>query len=242
MALWELLRTLADDELPRRERDAAAAALYAMVQRFGGGTLRRRFPHLPQVIVEEAIHKVVLEASLGRSRFRGEDDRAARAWCNRILQRYAIDYFRSRKNKVNLDDAPAVKAPADDDPVFAADLEHLFGMLLGSLSRLHRARDLERVQDNVRIHLEAHLLGEEIEPQIARWADPGGEASATDRRRARDRVYQYRRRGKVAACAAIAALHETGEIGVVEVDLMTRLLGCDEASEEAPAGRREGDS
>lgn len=238
MDLWELLKILADDEIPRARRETAATDLYRMVKRFGGGTIRRRFSSLPQVVVDEAIHKVVLEASLGRSRFRGEDDRAARAWCNRILQRYAIDYYRSRRNKVALDDAPAVVAPADDDPVFAADLEHLFGLVLKSLVRLHRPRDLERVQDNVRIHLEAHLLGEEIDAQIGRWADPGPDPEKTALRRARDRVYQYRRRGKVAACAAITALLESGEIGAVEVDLMVRLLGCDEhPSDGGLAGR-----
>ncbi len=238
VVLCRLLQRLAHDDLPRAQREAAASALYREVRRFAPGALYRRFPGLPEVVVEEAIHKVVLEASLGRSRFRGDDERAARAWCNRILHRYAIDHFRYRRNKVHLDDAPPVRAPADDDPVFAADLVDLFDRMIGVLSRLHRPRDLERVTTNVRVHIEAHLLGEDIEAQMMRYGDLGPDPTATERRRARDRIYQYRRRGKLAACAAWATLLETGEVSTVEADLLSRLLGCDEEPSENTAAER----
>lgn len=228
MSLCALLQTLARDGTSRAERERAASGLYSELRRFGGGVIRRRFSRTADVTVDEAVQKVVLEASLGTARFRGEDERAARAWCNRILQRYVLDQLRRSGRHVELDSAPPMTAKAEADPFTGRDLEVLFVKLDTALTRLHRARDLATVSQNLQCHLEARLLGTSIEEQISRWADPGQGAAQAALRRARDRIYQFRRRGKVAGCQALRSLLETGEINPEEGDLLVKVMGCED--------------
>lgn len=230
MSLCALLQTLAA-ETDRDLRDEAATALYAELRSFAGGVIRRRFPGAPDHVVDEAIHKVVFKASLGRSRFRGEDERAARAWCKRIMHRYVLDWLRRNDRAIDLEDAPPkALARAAPDPFLERDVQLLLQRVDEALVHLHRARDLEGVRDNLRCHLETRLMGESIEAQIARWAPTDAPAETPAWRRSRDRVYQYRRRGKVAGCQAVEALLDAGEIDGVEADLLVRIIGCSEAA------------
>ncbi len=228
MSLCQWLQILASDATSRMDRERAASHLYQELRHFAPGVVRRRFYRASDDLIDEAIQKVVLKASLGRARFRGDDDRAARAWCSRILQRYVLDVIRRERRLVDLDDAPQQRAPATPDPLAGQDMETLLDRLEGALARLHRERDLEMVRHNLRVHLEARIVGTDIDAQIARWAAPDDPDDKVALRRARDRIYQYRRRGKVAGCEAVQALLETGEITPAEADLLVRLVGCEE--------------
>jgi len=232
MPLWENLRLLANDEAGAQPRERAAGALYRELRRFAKSVIRRRAHDVPEPVIEEAIHKVVLEASLGHARFRGEDERSARAWCNRILQRYAIDYFRGQRHQVPEEDAPELRASADDDPLLIADIESLLDQLVATLPRLHRARDLAAVVQNLKIHLEARLMGRSLDEQVIDYIPSDATKGEEGERKARDRVYQWRRRGKLAACNALASLLESGELNATDGDLLGRLIGCDEESEK----------
>ena len=228
MAVLPYLEVLADDDATWEAREQAARGLYETLRHFGPGLVRRLRPHTPDHVIEEAIHKVVIKAALGTSRFRGTDERAARSWCNKILQHYVIDYFRARRRVVDGEHLPTPATAREADPVVARDLATLLDLLHTALLRLTRERDRPTVLHNVKIHLEARVLGAEIDEQIERWARPEDPADPTALRRARDRVYQYRRRGKVAACRAAAALEEAGEVTSEEAQLLRRILGCDE--------------
>ncbi len=232
MDLLPELQVLANDEADPASRERAARALYARLRQMGPGMILRVRPHTPHHIIDEAIQKVVIKASLGTARFRGDDERAARAWCNKILQHYVVDYFRRRRRQVDEDKAPVPATAREQDPFVERDLRTLLERLHEAITRLTRPRDLETVMHNVRVHLEARVLGADIDTQIERWAKPEDPEDTTELRRARDRVYQYRRRGKVAACRALAALEESGEVTAEEGDLLQRILGCDE--EELP--------
>src|SRR5207247_10471667 len=87
-------------------------------------------------------------------------------------------------------------------------------------------------------HLEARVGAADIEEQIERY---GYDAPSADeprdevgRVRARNRVYQYRKRGREAGCRALAILAKEGTWGAEEARAIARCLGCKGEEAEAP--------
>src|SRR5690606_13426001 len=85
------------------------------------------------------------------------------------------------------------------------------------------------VEDAVFVWLEYRMTDASIDEQVEKWAFRGQHAGeARDRaglERARNRVYQWRTRGRKAACAAAKALVRTGTI-TDDAGFLVRILAC----------------
>jgi hypothetical protein len=158
----------------------------------------------------------------------------------RVLANKGRDLCRDRRrmrraaDSANDDDeSPVDQGPSVEpnlEPLAAAELERLLQAIAGELPRLHRPQDVDGLLRSLRCHLEARL-GASIEDQLEAYGFAPDEPS--DRRgpesfaRARNRVYQYRARGRAAGCEALASLLAQGLFGADDVSDVHRLLGCD---------------
>jgi hypothetical protein len=79
----------------------------------------------------------------------------------------------------------------------------------------------------LRCHIEARM-GAEMDEQIETYGfEPDEARSPESAARARQRVYQYRSRGRVAGCEALSSLVAQARFAPEEVAYTQRLLGCD---------------
>jgi len=232
MALLPILSALAKDDLPASARREALRQLYDEVEGWGWRRLRARMPGVPAAVFEDATQKLALKACLGTTRFAGDTEAAAKAWAYAILRNHTLDWFRRERRLEALPEEPMPPPRPALDHQPAVDFGALLARVDAALPRLHRARDLETVRQNIHCYLEHRVLGRSLDEQLSRWA-PAEEETEEATRRARDRVYQYRRRGRTAACRASLGLLESGEIGAEEALLLDRLLGC-EPSNDVP--------
>ena len=92
-----------------------------------------------------------------------------------------------------------------------------------------RSQNSGKLDDNVQLWLEYHLLQHTVEDQVEKWAfRPPHENERRDpasMSKARGRIYTQRRRGRKAACEAAKALMRAGT-APEDALLLGRLLGC----------------
>jgi DNA-directed RNA polymerase specialized sigma24 family protein len=238
VSVW--LTLLAAEGSSARERNDAATKLHGAVSSWAGGYLRTQAPcPMSDDDVDEATQHLLMRAATGTSRFRGASDAEARAWCIRVLVNKARDVCRQRRRyrsttSVGPSGEESLPEPAVE-PSLGETAARQTGDILRSLEvtlpRLHRARDVVGIVASFRCFLQFRL-GATIEEQIEAFAqtevDPDATAAdpAGERVRARNRVYQYRARGRKAACEALAALFTEQGYTVDDLSEVARVLGC----------------
>lgn len=235
--LLAALTTLAGDDLSHAKRSAACRYLLDDLERWGPGYLHNRFGHsLADDTVDDAIQHVMMQATLGSARFRGSLEGEARKWCRTLLYRFAIDELRRGRHIDRTDDdhlerqrdvpghTAAMPAPDEGDAFRCVYriLEHIRAEIVEG----RRGEAAETISRSFECHL-ASRRGDTLEEQLSAWAGfEGGDAESNEFKRARDRVYQYRKRGRVAGCRALSALAEGSKFIEEEIALMRRVLDC----------------
>lgn len=235
MTLLGPLTRLASGTTPTRDREQAARELDDALRRWVHSYLRSAFDASPTSLFDDAIQHCLLQASCGTSRFSGSSEGEAHRWCKTVLTNYVRSAHRRSKRDVSLggptrDGASALEnhdpdAPSPERQAIGRDVQRLMARLVETA----RTRNGGQLADAVQIWLEYRLTEPTIDEQIRRWArrsaenlDPGDEAAM---RKARNRVYTWRKRGREEACAAAKALMRTGT-DPEDARLVARLLGC----------------
>jgi DNA-directed RNA polymerase specialized sigma24 family protein len=231
------LRLLAGHEAKPHERNAAVSQLLAGVRLWAPAYLRRvAASNLNDADVEDVIQHLLCQSSVGSSRFNGKSEGEAFVWCTTVMRNKARDICRNRKKYAPRPKAvaggdgndPRLEQPVDPDltSLVASELVRMLETIEAELLRLHRLGSVSGVLRSVRCHLE-HRLGATMEEQLERYGYGATEkrtpANAT---KARQRVYQYRQRGRRAACEALAALVSQARVSQDDVDAARALLDC----------------
>ncbi len=233
MNLCTDLLVLAGDALAPAERNAAAARLMDRLRSWVPPYLRRTSPcALDAAEVDDVIQHLMTKSTLGTSRFRGASEGEAYKWCMRVSGNKARDLCRARKRLLRSDPEPEIEKVApvapDLEALAAGELERVLAALVAELGRLHRPQDLAGLERSLRCHVEARL-GASIDEQLEAYgfASPDEPRAPDAVARARNRVYKYRERGRVAGCEALAALVAQGRFDDDDVADARQLLGCD---------------
>jgi DNA-directed RNA polymerase specialized sigma24 family protein len=236
MNLCGWLRLVGDTGIAARERNEAATRIRANVMSWARPYLGRAAPcKLGDDDVDETVQHLLTRCALGTSRFNGSSEGEAHSWCMRVVLNKGRDICRERRRNVSTtreDDEgeprsfePAVEA--DLRPLAIESLQEIFAAIQDELPRLHRKQDIEGLVRSVRCHVEARM-GASLEEQVTEYGGdvPEGEGEKA-LVRARNRVYQYRKRGREAACEALSSLVAQGRYAPEDVDDARRLIGCD---------------
>lgn len=246
MNLCGWLVMVSDPGLARRERNDIATRIHSTVGTWAKPYLFRVAPcRLGEDDVDEAVQHLLMRCTLGSSRFKGTTEGEAHSWCMRVLANKGRDICRSKRRLVpgtldasdDDDDRPRVAEPSvdpDQSAMAMRALSAIFEAIAAELPRLHRKQDVEGIVRSVRVHVEARM-GATIEEQCATYGE--GEPMST---KVQNRVYQYRNRGRRAACEALSSLVAQGRFAPEDVEDARRLLGCDvggDVSETPGAGR-----
>ncbi|MBX3227336.1 MAG: hypothetical protein KIT84_34630 [Labilithrix sp.] len=246
LAAW--LTMVSDPGLAARERNGVFARIHATVNGWAKPYLFRVAPcRLGEDDVDEAVQHLLTRCALGSARFKGKTEGEAHAWCMRVLANKGRDICRARRRLVtgqldagdDDDDRPRVAEPSvdpDNTALAVRAIEAVFAAIHAELPRLHRKQDVDGIVRSVRVHVEARM-GATIEEQCATYAAdeaPPGQAPST---KAQNRVYQYRNRGRKAACEALSSLVAQGRFAPEDVEEARRLLGCDVADGGATAAK-----
>jgi DNA-directed RNA polymerase specialized sigma24 family protein len=239
MNLCAWLMMVSDPALPPRERNGAASRIRSNLNGWARPYLFRVAPcRLGDDDVDEAVQHLLTRCALGASRFKGTSEGEAHSWCMRVLLNKGRDLCREKRRMISttVDDDDEGRAPREPsvDPdlrgMAMKTIQEVFEAIQLELPRLHRRQDIEGIMRSVRCHLEARL-GATIEEQIATYGD-GAPTTGKEATRAQNRVYQYRNRGRKAACEALSSLVAQGRFAPEDVEDARRLLGCDIGAEE----------
>jgi hypothetical protein len=207
LSLSRALAVLADDRANLALRDNAARRLLTELQRLAlqyRRRLRLRGPsrRAPESMLDDAIQHVALVASTGSSRFRGAHCAEAVAWCVRILENQLVTETRWHvRHGLSLDRSSPepTRAPTVSPPelmVEARDaLQRLHEEVRLHLERTRRPADVPGLYRAVCCYLD-HLAGVSLSAQIERFGACDTRLEPAALRRARNRVYQLRRRGR----------------------------------------------
>lgn len=226
------LLVLGGDGVTSNERNNAARRLLSNIKTWVGRFLRRASPcTLDADDLEETIQHLMIRCATGSSRFRGSTEGEAHAWCMQVLQNKARDLCRSRWRLKRADSESDFDQPdsASLESLSVSELNRVIEAIVRELPRLHRRQDVEGLVRSLRCHIEARL-GATMEEQMEVYgfaAEPGAGRSPETAAKARDRVYQYRKRGRAAGCEALSALVAQGHFAAADVTDVRRLLGCD---------------
>lgn len=228
-----LIVLAADDDgsaRSRRARDEACAAVYRALGAWVPALVRRAPCRLSDDDAMDILQHVVDKAALGTARFRGQSEGEARQWVKRIVANKAIDLCRREASAPPSREPHRELAVAPEEKVDAAAVRAAFDAIEETLAVTHRRNDAETLVRAFRCHMEARLGGATIDEQIESYGFTGEHADATrdeaERLKARNRVYQYRKRGREAGCAALAALAARGRYGEDDARAVGSLLGC----------------
>jgi DNA-directed RNA polymerase specialized sigma24 family protein len=220
------------------ERNAAAAKLLSLLRSWAPGFLRKNAPgRLDDDDIDECVQHLLTRCATGTSRFRGQSEGEAHSWCMRVLVNKARDVRRQKRDLLRVYEGseadtmhPELEIPVAPnlDPIAADEFISILEMVEGEVPRLHRAQDAGTLARALRCHVEARL-GATIEEQIEAygWSGTEGPRDATGAARARNRVYQYRARGRTAGCEALRSLVAQGRLPIEDVAQAHRFLGCE---------------
>lgn len=221
-----------------RERNEAAAHVRTQVAAWAGGYVRRHAPcSVDDDDVSETLQHLLMRCATGTSRFRGETEGEAHAFCMRVLSNKGRDLCRAKRRFRSLtqtnddgDDADMELVGDTEvalDEMALRDIAEVFQLVEQAIVRLHRAKDAPGLVESLRCHVDARL-GATLDDQLESHGYLEGEArDAATFVKARNRVYQYRNRGRKAGCAALTALVGEGRLGPDDIEHAVRILGCD---------------
>jgi hypothetical protein len=227
------------------DRNQAAARVYQNLSGWVGGFLRNKGFHLGEDDREDILQHVLLRASTGTARFRGMSEGEAHGWCRRVVYNKAVDLVTITNREkstdhgdvgANLEAQKPAGASASEVQRASEEIQALIVKLEETIIRTSRKADAPGILQLFRVHVDARL-GATLEQQIERWAFTGDNAGNDGTEvawvRARNRIYQWRKRGREAAYRAIKALAAAG-LEDDSVSLITRFLGCKEGDDIRP--------
>ncbi len=238
LAVW--LRVLAADDGPvvpagARARNDAAGKVLGLVGAWAPGYVKKHAPcSLDDDDASEALQHLLTRCSLGKARFRGETEGEAHSYCMRILLNKARDLCRAKRRTRSLtrtnDDGDGEEMDVVGDTDIALDevalreIATALELVEQVLHRLHRAKDVPGLVTSLRCHVDARL-GATLEEQLETFGYVAGEARTKETFvKARNRVYQYRNRGRKAGVAALDALVGEGRLAAADVEHVRRIL------------------
>lgn len=234
MQLASWLRILAADDAARARNEAAGKVL-GLVGAWAPGYVKKHAPcSLDDDDAAEALQHLLTRCSLGKARFRGESEGEAHAWCMRILLNKARDLCRAKRRTRSLvrggdgEDGEEIEIIGDTEVALdehaLREIATTLEMVEQVLHRLHRAKDVPGLITSLRCHVEARL-GATLEEQLETFGYAEGEARTKETFvKARNRVYQYRNRGRKAGLAGLDALMAEGRLDAVDVEHVRRIL------------------
>lgn len=204
--LHDALVTLSSEEASVSDRDSAARQLLRelaflaplCLSRCLRGVARAHEAARRNSILDDAIQHVATVATTGRARFRGTHPSEAVAWCSSVLTNQVRSELRwqSRHRRIDpFDFAPPAQASAADAQIA---VRHLQRDLLNHLEQTRTPRVARSLFRAACCYLD-HLAGASLLHQIERWANQSDQAERgrSQMRRARNRIYQYHRRGRL---------------------------------------------
>lgn len=246
MQLASWLRILAADG-GARERNDAAQRVLSLVGAWAPGYVKKNAPcSLDDDDAGEALQHLLTRCALGKSRFRGETEGEAHAYCMRVLLNKARDICRAKRRMRSLTrqsddgDGEEIEIVGDTDialdEVALREIANTLELVEQILHRLHRAKDVPGLVTSLRCHVDARL-GATLEEQLETFGYADGEPRTKETFvKARNRVYQYRNRGRKAGSAALEALIGEGRLHEADVEHVRRILvGDPEVRAEKPA-------
>lgn len=236
MNLSACLMHLASLDTPPRERNEAARRLYVLLGDWVPRLVKGMAPcRLSDDDAMDVLQHVVDKACLGGARFRGTTEGEAHAWVKRVVANKSIDLCRARRGITN-DETEIERVPDSHDVADPGPLRAAVEEIREALGRLHRPNDARTLARAFECHLEARVGAADIDDQIERYGYEGANAAEprdeAGKVRARNRVYQYRKRGREAGCRALRVLAESGKYGAEEAREIARFLGCKPGDDE----------
>jgi hypothetical protein len=214
-ALLEALLVLAGGRASPAAREAAGRALLQQMRILAPArafsTRRATVQGWPtpdaREVLDDCIQHVALVASTGSARFRGTTASEAVAWCSQVLANHIITEVRwrvgQRRRKSAWRDTilwpsgalTGSVQPTQGSGESVAALRQLRRAALAHLQQTRPPRAVQSLYRAVCCYLE-HLAGLPLCIQVERWVGAVEPAIPSECRRAQNRLYQYRRRGK----------------------------------------------
>ena len=225
--LCEALAILASPSLSTTARNAAVTRLEKELH-WAASYLHEEFESYfkgrsdAAELIRDAVQHLLIQASTGRSRFKGTCNGQARAWCDRVLRNFALTVVGKAQRRAKSERPLAAEdhsAPLDDQGVLHT-LELCIDEAFRALPKTVRPQDVPTVTRAAQCLLEFRK-GDTTDEQIARYALRTKDASLdeeTEWRRSRDCIYQMRCRGAKALTRSLDALRKTGRFD--ESDLL----------------------
>ena len=212
--LLRALKALSQESLEGATRERAARTLVVQLHRLiRSSALRDRVRRLGNGwsesvnFEEDTVQHVALVASTGRARFRGTHEGEAVVWCSNVMLNYLRSELRWQiRQREHARLQQILHAPASSGTIHAelSDLAaqertlalcRLRTEVLTYLCRTRNPRAARSLFDAVCCYLD-YVMGTPLCEQLERWChgmDPCNGGAV----RARNRVYQYHRRGKL---------------------------------------------
>jgi len=197
--LCNALVALARGDLSKLERDRHAAVLVCQLRIVAGMLVRGKFRNLcrisdPDELLRDAVQHTAVAACTGHSRFRGCSPPQAVSWCTKVLSNFILAELRDNRllcdGDAQLSELPAVGDA--NDPSFVVTVRDA----VRACMRVIRGHSVTECQcQAVCCYLE-QVAGVPIDGQLECWAASANTPSAAVERRARNRLYQYRHRGR----------------------------------------------
>jgi DNA-directed RNA polymerase specialized sigma24 family protein len=243
MTLCACLMLLAALDTPTRERNDAARRLYTLLGDWVPRLVKGIAPcRLSDDDAMDVLSHVLDKACLGGARFRGTTEGEAHAWVKRIVANKSIDLCRARRGMTS-DEGELERIPDSHDVADPGPLRAAVEEVREALGRMHRPNDAKTLARAFECHLEARVGAADIDDQIERYGYDGPHATEprdeASKLRARNRVYQYRKRGREAGCRALRSLAESGRYGAEEAREIARFLGCKAGDDDDGQGKKE---
>jgi hypothetical protein len=179
-------------------------------------------------IVQNALDDVVITAC--KCGFRGDNERAAHAWARNVMRLRILTALRDRP-RIPIDYSTSFEPElhaAPEPEIDRETLQRFLTMIEDEALRFRRPKDRESLKASIRIYVQS-CCGENpegtstLENSVTVF-DVG--AAEVEQKRARDLVYQRRRRGKLVLQKALETLHSSSSWDPC-YSFVVRALGLD---------------
>lgn len=234
MSLLHLLQVLARPDGERTDRQLAGAGLGKRIDQLARGMVKP----LPATAeeLEDARQHLLLKASVGSSRFLGDSEGEAYGWCEAVLRNHVTSELRKTGRLVSLDDdrrqapTPVAASPGPESyRTLQARWDALVKKVLATIPNHHRETDVPSVTANVRCYIEGRLFDLSAADQLERWGFTGRHAAEwrddpAARKRALQRIFQIRTRGKREWNAVLGGLRTSNGLSADDLDALGELL------------------
>ena len=206
------LTVLRDPSSARRARSAAEGELYRVLT----GPKGRSLIHKdlcgnadPDVLHADAVAHVLLKAGTGSSRFKGTTEGQAAAWCKTLMHNHVMSAVRVRSRVPAPGQTEHLALQAYDEPSDEGAVLRLCEAARERVVAAAREKDRASIDRTIRCFLDSAAgvsTAELIDRYEAALRPDSATSAAVARLRARNLVYQHRRRGANALYRGIEML------------------------------------